>query len=137
MTVTTERTDLSALTNTELRKLIAETRDMLEAEYSIDLSVRLDVLIAENARRVTNERDSDWRDAELSGVDWREADLLDADLSNANLHRADLRGADLRHAKLIGADLREADLRNANLIDADLSDADVHRANFIGANLQS
>ena len=98
---------------------------------------------------------SDFRGAELIGVDLserylhsadlslanliladlREADLREADLSLANLSSANLRGADLSSANLSSANLRGADLSSAYLSSANLREADLREANLREADL--
>ena len=75
---------------------------------------------------------SDFRGAELIGVDLSERYLHSADLSLANLILADLREADLREANLREADLILADLSG----EAILSGADLRGADLSGANLR-
>jgi uncharacterized protein YjbI with pentapeptide repeats len=95
--------------------------------------------------RIIELRESNLRDADLSGIDlqgadlwkvnFREAQLWQAKLSGASLGRANLREASLWQADLEGAYLWKANLEGANLSEANLEQANLDGANLKGANL--
>ena len=69
-------------------------------------------------QNVTDLRQSNFEESDLSGLFLQNKDLSEANLVKANLSGADLRGSDLR-----GADLRMANLRGANLNETELNGA--------------
>jgi len=83
---------------------------------------------------------TDYRNANLHGMDFSGQDLSGFDFSGADLH-----GANFTNAKLTGANLSRADLHGATMTGADLSSvnmsssalfgADLTKANLTGANL--
>jgi len=80
-----------------------------------EIFMRRKTMEAKELLKRYNEKERDFRGANLSWVNLSETDLHGIDLRGADLRGADLSGADLRGADLRGALLRETDLRGANL----------------------
>jgi len=82
---------------------------------------------------VRNYVKSNFREADLFGMDFRHADCREADFSKADMRNAKLQNADctganfegayLKCADLSGADLSGANLKNAYLVSADMRNA--------------
>jgi Pentapeptide repeats (8 copies) len=96
--------------------------------------------------RIIELRESNLRNADLSGIElwgadlWkvnlREAQLWQAKLAGVSLGRANLSDASLWQANLEGANLWKANLEGANLTEANLEQANLEGSNLKGANLQ-
>lgn len=91
--------------------------------------------------RIIELRESNLRDADLSGIDLQGADLWKVNLREAQLWQAKLAGAslgraNLREASLWQSDLQGAYLWKANLEGANLTEVNLEQANLDGANLQ-
>jgi len=106
---------------------------------------KLIVGMARDANESLTERDftgADFRDMDLTGIDFSRAflegaDLRGADLSGANFEGAVLAKADLRGAKLVATRLRQANLGGANLEGASLERADMREAILMRAHTTS
>lgn len=72
----------------------------------------------------------------LQGADLRGANLTNSDLQGANLQGADLSGADLEGVLLMGADLRACSLRQARLAAAEFWRAGLPPARVAGLDLR-
>jgi uncharacterized protein YjbI with pentapeptide repeats len=84
----------------------------------------------DNANETGVIKRTDYRNANLHGIDLSGQDLSGFDFTGADLH-----GANLTNAKLTGANFSRADLHGATLNGADLSGANMQSSNFHGAEL--
>lgn len=82
------------------------------------------------------QRERNFSNIDLSGVNLTGANLGNIDLTNANLAGANLSWASLSHAKFTGANLHQADLRSAIINQADFSGANLSRAKLNKVDLR-
>lgn len=94
-------------------------------------------LLSEAAFRIIklNLRNTDLRNARLTGRNLRSADIRGANLQGADLQDADLQDVNLASSDLTNARLTSADLTRANLFDTKLVGADLRRVYFNAALL--
>ncbi|GEM_PF-5358862 len=81
-------------------------------------------------------KNTDLRDANLSGANFQKADFYEADLRDANLSGANFQDTNLQKAKLQGVNFKDANLVGAKLNSADLSFANFENTNLKETNLQ-
>lgn len=90
-------------------------------------------------------RFADWQDADLHGTNLAHSNLAfgrfnhtaasEADLTGANLARAQLEFTTLEKVKLAGANLRHAAISDSRLVDVDFTRADLNTAVFVNSTL--
>lgn len=82
------------------------------------------------------QRERNFTNIDLSGVNLTGANLGNIDLSNANLTGANLSWASLSQAKFVGANLHQADLHSAILNQTDFTGANLSRAKLNKVDLR-